>query len=86
MNSDEYDFSSPQAIGKIVRCAERTPRLPYGTVGSRSMRKEKSMKIKNMRFVAPTDDDSSGWTKHNANQFYDSDIICYVITDTEDFP
>ena len=32
--------------GRCVN-AERTPRLPYGTVGSRSMRKEKSMKIKN---------------------------------------
>ena len=54
--------------------------LPYGTVGSRSMRKEKSMKIKNMRFAAPTDDDSPDWV-WKSNKRYDSDIIYYVITE-----
>ena len=34
----------------------------------------------------PTNDDSPGWTKDTADQFYDSDIIYYVITDTEDLP
>ena len=29
----------------------------------------------------PTDDDSPGWTKDTADQFYDSDIIYYVITE-----
>ena len=34
----------------------------------------------------PTDDNSPGWALGSTYQFYNSDIIYYVITDTEDLP